>query len=168
MLTTLLIIIGTLLFILLWLLFAPFQLKIDSQKRMVEFQWKTIGKGALILSDEDLLLETRLFFWKKVWHPLTWKFKSEKKKKKPKKAKGKSFLKLKWKKIKNLLRSFKVRILKIDLDTDDYIVNSYLYPVFYFLNNPAKHRSMRVNYEGRFYCFIVIENSGWRILKALI
>lgn len=152
--------------LLAWLLVAPMYLIVDSRRNLVGFRWQTIGAAYLLLTRDDLLLRTRIFFWKKDWRPLQWKRSKEKKeRKKPsKKKKKKSWMN--FRRVRRLLRSFRVKTLRINVDTDDYVVNSYLYPLFMLLDR--SRQSLRVNYEGEFECRLEIENRGYRILNALL
>ena len=46
----------------------------------------------------------------------------------------------------DLIRSFRIRNLHLDLDTEDFILNAWLIPVFSIINN--ENIRMRVNFEG--------------------
>ena len=49
-------------------------------------------------------------------------------------------------------------------DTDDYILNAYLYPFTPFLYSPQK--SFTINFEGKRDIELIIENRLGRILKT--
>jgi hypothetical protein len=146
------------------LLIAPMQLVIDSNRNLFGLQWKTIGAAKVFLAKDDIILRTRLFFWQKDWHPLQWKPAKKKPKKKKPAKKKKNWLS--FRRVKRLLRSFRVKKLLINIDTDDYVVNSYLYPLFYLLDRSQE--SLHINYEGEFDCQLTVENRGYRILNALL
>jgi len=86
---------------------------------------------------------------------------------KPKKKSG-SGIKIKRmaERIFNVLKSFKVKELMLDIDTEDYIWNAYLHPAFYFLS--GKNRMLRVNYVGRISARIIVHNRLISILYAFI
>ena len=65
-----------------------------------------------------------------------------------------------------LLKSFRVRRFRLNIDTDDYILNAYLFPLFVFLN--GENRRLAVNYQGLTVVDILVTNRVWKILWALI
>lgn len=88
-------------------------------------------------------------------------------KKKPGKKRHRYFRFLRsWKRIRSLLASFEVKRFRLLLDTDDYILNAYLYPLAVFLS--GKNRYLAVNFNGRNAVDILVANRVWRILWALI
>ena len=52
------------------------------------------------------------------------------------------------------------------MDTDDYVINAYLFPIFYFLNK--ENRQCTINYEGKVIFEFLVENRGINILYALL
>jgi hypothetical protein len=71
-----------------------------------------------------------------------------------------------WKKGRRLLASFRVRRFFINLDTDDFILNAYLYPIFTLLN--GKNRRLAINFQGQTVVDVFLTNRVWRILWLLI
>jgi hypothetical protein len=71
-----------------------------------------------------------------------------------------------WKKGRRMLASFQIRRFRLLLDTDDFILNAYLYPVFVFLS--GKNRYLAINFTGRNAVDILATNRIWRMLWALI
>jgi hypothetical protein len=51
-----------------------------------------------------------------------------------------------WRKARRLLASFQIRRFNLIVDTDDYILNAYLYPVFAFLTGHNRH--LAINFIG--------------------
>ena len=147
-----------------WLLIAPLRLSADSALGAIQLTWWGLGSAGLFLTHDDLTLRFRVFFWKKEVNPLQWA--PSKKNKKKTKKKSKSRMPMSFRKIKRLLRTFTIRECRLDLDTDNYTLNAWLYPVLHFLNR--HDRQLRINFEGRFYCRVVIENRGYRLLWALL
>jgi hypothetical protein len=47
---------------------------------------------------------------------------------------------------RKVLRAFRIRRMYLDIDTDDFILNAQLIPVFSALN--SEHIRMRANFEG--------------------
>lgn len=71
-----------------------------------------------------------------------------------------------WRKGRRLLASFRVRRFRLILDTDDFILNAYLYPIFVFLS--GRNRLMAINFQGRTSVDILVTNRVWRVVWALI
>ncbi|MFD2517037.1 hypothetical protein [Salinimicrobium flavum] len=64
----------------------------------------------------------------------------------------------------NVLRSFRVRELRWELDTGNYRHNALLYPIFYLLN--LQDASAGINFLGRNGIRIRVGNSLMRMLFA--
>lgn len=150
-----------------WILFSPIQITLNSQKKIYQIHWYGIARARLLLLSKDFLIRVNVFFWEKDFSLL--RPKKEKKKTTQKKTKKKRKFqsrKKTLKKIIRILKSFKIKIFKIDLDTGDYIQNSYLYPVFYFLKN--KKIDLSINYRGDVNIHLKIENRLYKILLSLL
>ncbi len=151
------------LLILTWFLTAPLQLRCDSDRGELALRWRGLGSSRLLLAEADLLIEIQILFLRKSWSLLA---RSTTKKQKKTKKKRKFKPTLAPKKIKRLLGALQIKELQLDLDTDDYLINSYLFPVFHYFQSKGKH--LRINYQGRCYFRLIIETRGYRILRALI
>ncbi len=168
-----LIIISIIVLILLVLLITPIRINIDSERNAYFFQWTGIAKASIIPLPDDFLFRLHIFFWKPEWSLIklvTKKTEKKEKQKKPKKRNVKKNRQMKFSKWKRkglrLLKSFKIKALKLNLDTDDYIQNSYLYPVFYFLS--GRNRQLSINYEGKVELKFIAENRLYKILNAIL
>lgn len=152
--------------LILWVLFTPIVLRIDTRSNLYTLRWRGIGSLELHVIKDELLLQLRIWFWKKDFHPfqkLLGKEKASKKKKRAKGGRGKKNWK---KKFIKLLQSFQVKQFRLVLDTDNYIQNSYLFPLFHFLSRPPWQLS--INYQGDSALQLHIENRLFRLLKAII
>lgn len=160
----LLITLFALLFLVLgWLLMAPIVLKIDTQEELCYLKWKGIAGVRLLVLADEIVLKIQVFFWKKNIYPLSHSPKTltAKQAHKPKKKKKRQ---LPWRKGKKLLQSFTIQTFQLDLDTDDFVQNSYLLPIFYFLSN--ERRRLRINYSGQTVLKLVVQNRLYHLLKA--
>ena len=70
-------------------------------------------------------------------------------------------------KMTTMIKSFKVREFKLDLDTNDVVRNAYWFPVFFHLNRQTQGQWL-INYEGRNGLVLHIENQLIRMLWAFI
>jgi len=114
----------------LWLPFTPMVLIIDTQQHLYYMRWLDIGSCQLKVLPDDLVLSVQLWFWKKEIYPFEILV-EEQKAQKNKKRKRKSSRSIKvWKRLSlQLLKSFTIKQLRMRLDTDDYILSSYLFPL---------------------------------------
>lgn len=71
-----------------------------------------------------------------------------------------------WKKARRLLASFRIRRFIINLDTDDFILNAYLYPIFTLLN--GRNRRLAINFEGQTVVDVFLTNRVWKVIWSLI
>ncbi len=164
----LLIIIGLLLFVLLWLLVMPLTLRVDTWRQDYSLRWQGVGRVALLVHDDELVVWVRIGWWQKDFFPLRPSTRKPKPIQQPKlrtKAR-RSWRQLPWRKVRNILRSFRVRHFRLELDTDDYVWNAFLYPLFYFVNRPG--RQLSVNFEGRTNLQLEVENRLIRMLWAFL
>ncbi len=151
----------------MWVLLAPMQFYISSDQGKIGLHWKSIGEAGLRLMPDDIVLSVRVFFWQKNWYPLTWSStKSSKKEKPQKKKQKKKWKKIPFRKVNRVLHSLKIKECIVDLDTDNYMINSLLYPVFYFLSH--QNRQLTINYRGQFYLSVIVETTGFKLLKAIV
>ncbi len=168
--TILLLLFGLLIALVSWVLIAPLQLQVDTSRDRYQLEWKSIGYGRLITRPTDIAIRLKLLFWQKEWplqalvggwskrteHPSD----TEKPARKTKKDRAPRF------NVRALLRTFQLKQLRLHLDTDDFVLNSYLYPIFYFLS--SKNRELKINYDGEAFLQMVVENRLYRILWALL
>ena len=167
---------GLLLVLITGLLIAPLQLLIDTTRQQYLFRWWGLGHVAILPASDDFYLQVRLLFFRKKWSFIELLKKnrqkatpptptSSKRKSGPKKAY--QFFRKNWKrKVRRLWNAFRVKYLYINLDTDDYLLNSYLYPLHLFSRGP--HRQVRINYTGQVIFQLRAEVRLYRILFALI
>jgi hypothetical protein len=147
------------------LLWTPLRLVIDSTQDLYKVEWQYIGSAMLIENDDRLGVQIQILFYKKIipFEVLFQKRVKPKVVKPPLKTPSVSKARFK-PKIRELLTSFKIEKLKVNWDTDDYILNAYLYPITPFLRTPQK--SLTINFEGKRDIQLIIENRLGRIIKS--
>jgi hypothetical protein len=132
---------------LLWFLMGPVILYLDTDTSRYHLALPGIFKAAVVPSTEVFYIRVWIFFIPFRIHPF--KSKTRKRKKKPRKP-GR-----KWRlrrftggrqMASSVIRSLRVRKLLLDIDTDDFMLNSWLVPAFSMLN--SGNIQMRVNFEG--------------------
>ncbi len=154
-----------------WLLFAPIRLDIDSDQGLFRIQWWGIGTGQLQWMEEELVARVRLFFWTKTYYLLR-PPKAKKKKPSSKVLDNNTGQKTRWtwQKIQTkgwrLLRSFRWRFCYFNFDSNDYVRNAYLFPLFQALSGPR--RQLQINFQGVTSIRLQIDNRLLHILYALL
>lgn len=164
MLLTICIVIACILSFVLW---TPIMLIIDTTMRQYEVRMWGIASCNLRFEEYKPLLFLNVLGWKKKIDPFEIKEEKRipKKQKTQKTKKQMSFQKV-MRKGKAVLRSFTVKYLYIDMDTDDYVLNGLLYPAALTLSR--ENRTLRINFVGLTQLKLKIENRLGRILFAYL
>lgn len=157
------IIISVLLLVLGWVFFAPLTLYLQSEKGIAYVQWYGMAMMEMKWEDEKgLIFLFWIFGYRKEFRPKlgfwSWKKKKIKKTKKSKNQKEKSWP---FRRIQHIawamVRTCRVRIFRLTLDTGDVIRNAQLVPLFAHLNF-WMGSNMNVNYTGKTELEIKIQN----------
>jgi len=156
------------LLLIIYLLFIPVILFIDTATNQYYIQLKGLAKASIELhSKEVLIFKLRVSFFNFYFYPLRKRRPSISEKKKMIKRNGiKNIKKFGFRKISRVLRSFKIKNLIIDIDTGDWTLNAKLYPIFSFLNFTVG--SFNINFEGRNRMVLHMQNRPISIIKSFI
>ncbi len=170
------ILLGLLIFLLLVVilfLLTPIRIHIDSIHGVYLLKWGRIAVGYVRPEGVAIVFGFRLLLWKKesdLFQFLTQKKQGRAIEKQEVKKKAKRKFPIRLRRIPlriiRVLRSFQVRQLKIDMDTDDVVQNAYLYPLFYSLRSGL--RDLSVNNEGRLIFLFQADNNLFRMLRAFL
>jgi len=169
----LLLILIILITVLTYSLFAPFYLEIDSTKGLFRLRFHHLISARILLEYSSLILEIKSPIWNKRIDLLA---QNESKKKTisedkiPEKKKSKSrkkAYKISFKKLKAMLRTFKINIFYVNLDFGDVFLNAKLFPIFLGLRLYTR-KNLKVNFIGENEIKIEIENNMARIIWAFI
>lgn len=150
-----------------WLLIAPLVIVIDTTRKRYMLQWRGLMTARLLA---DGYIRLWVVGWTKLiypWGRLARKRRNQTEPKLPQRARrrrpsvqtiiGMSRM---------MVRTFRVRTFDVNLDTDDYLTNAYLYPVLGLLSGPG--RRLRINFRGDVSVKLIIENRPYRLLIAFI
>ena len=158
----LLLIVGTLFYV----FFAPFYFEINNIKQVYRFRFHRLASADLKTDNNTFFIETRILGWKKQFDLLepgvtgntteTIVLHSKKKETRPS-----------WKKIKAVIKSFKVNTCFISIDTGDMPTNGILYPLFFWLSH-STNKNIEINFIGETKIIIEIKNSLARMSWAYI
>lgn len=141
------------------LLLTPMILAIDTRIPQAKFLWKGIGNVAIHYKEEKWLLQFRIFFFSKKIELQSIK-ERKKKRTKPKRKKRKPQKMLR--KIFAVMKTFRVPVWRISMDTGDYVYNAWLYPLNYFIG--IEH--CNINFQEENYVILELRNNLWRMLYA--
>jgi hypothetical protein len=158
---------GLFLLPLVYLLWMPIVLCIDTVKNEYYVQFKGLAKAKIEAHKEEMLiLKLKIFFLHFQFYPLQ-KNKSATKKKKIEKHKSKSQKsKINLRTAFRILKSFKVKRFLLNMDTGDCIYNAKIYPLFVFLN--YRIGGFNINFDGRNQLTIYLQNTPLRIIRSII
>lgn len=155
----------------IWLLLAQIVIQINSQTNVYQLRFGNVLQGDVNFVDDKFRFKIKTLFFKKDIEidplRLTKKPKAEKPETQSKTSKFRATIAADlhnyMRKLKRVFQSFKLHYFKLNLDTDDYNCNAFLFPVFYFMNK--KNISMNINFNQ--YNAINLKVSN-RLIKILI
>lgn len=148
-------------------LLLPVELEANSEKSVYRAGIRRIIDIRLLPEQEGWKWGLRIGWWKREYQLGLLAERKPSKTAKPRRKKKWSLRPAAvWKKGRRLLGSFRVRRFFINLDTDDFILNAYLYPIFSLLN--GKNRRLAINFEGQTVVDVFLTSRVWRVLWLLI
>ncbi len=151
-----------LLVLLLWL---PLELEIDTRHALYRARWLGIIAFRGLPDGEGWRWYFKVFFWEKEWKSGS-RQSSPPKKKQTRKFKRRPSARQVWSLVKNLFRAVKVKRIRVNWDTGDYVWNAQLYPLFSSLNRQG--RQLSINFIGREELEIHLQTRLWNIAGAIL
>lgn len=164
------ILLGLFLLLIALILAAPLVLRINTAEDEYRVSWWWFGSGQLRLEGSPRLEWTLLGFHRSI--PLAFPAAAAKKPtagetEKPRKASRRKMTVTRiLRKARRILASFRIKRLRADIDTDDFITNAYLYPALFLVDRGRGN--IRVNFVGKNELDLEVQNRVSRILWALI
>ena len=160
------VIVSLFIILLIYLLWMPIIIKIDTVTSEYFIQFKGLAKASILGDKQELIkIKLKVLFMNFDLFPLQKMFSRKKQLKEPEK-KNKNWTMGKGQKALKVLRSFKVKHLILEMDTGDIILNAKLYPVLFFMNRFKG--SYAINFENRNRLALHLENRPIRIIKSII
>jgi hypothetical protein len=162
-----------------FLLLTPLVLELDSVRGICRVYYQGIASCDIFLQDGRFMLRIWVLGWRKTIDPfLTKKKQTTSKKTEPKPKTPRKRIKIKWvkwgmKKAIAVLRTFEVKDIYLNVDTDDFFIDALLYPVAFWLTRGSRwlsngNRSFQINFNGDVEIRLRIENRIGKILFSLI
>ncbi len=156
----LLIIISALALFLLWILFAPLIIRVDSDNQRYSLSLPGIFKAIVVPDDTLFHIRLWVLFIPFRMDPLGKTMRRVEGPGRRDQKKGRrnisKLMRARIIALKEVTRSFKLKKLSLNLDTDDFILNSHLVPVFTTIN--YRDVNLTINYEGEISLFMVLTN----------
>lgn len=153
---------------LIYLLFAPLILSIDTLYNEYFVRIKGLLKAMVKPHEEEVIVVSlTVLFFKFNLYPLQSRKKKSKKRvgKIPeKKVAGKR--QIPYRRLLRMLRSFKVKKLRVELDTRDPVLNAKLYPLFALLNFSVGN--FGINFMNKNRLVVKIENRPIYLIKSFM
>jgi len=154
-----------------WLLWAPIRLEINTWKGIYQVEWAGLGMLNWLPEEGLDVIEVKLFFWKKRFEISKMQPKQRRSTIKPDSIKNKAVKKSKsgfsrWRLVKKIARTFKVRHCRLWIDTGDYLWNAWLFPLGWLMRKP--NVGVWINFQGKNEGSLLVENRLGRVLWAVI
>jgi hypothetical protein len=142
------VIISLLIALLLWILIGPVILFVNTERNLYLVMLPGIIKAVVVPAEELFHIRGWIFFIPFKFNPFRIKRKRKKKEPKPVKKKKKRSISLSGgiEMGRSITRSFRIRKLHLNIDTDDFLLNAWLIPAFTAVNSRNIH--MQANFEG--------------------
>jgi len=150
------------------LLFSPVVLQVNTPNNHYLLRWGIV-RTQFIPTPNDLFLRIKIAWWHRDFSMLKLMAASKKKSTNPvvqKKSTKRTRSFLSFKRMKSVIRTFQVRYFHLELDSDDFVTNAYLYPLFRVLSSSTC--KLMINFQGRNQCSFEIRNRVASVLSALI
>ncbi|MEO9804936.1 MAG: hypothetical protein ABJF04_16890 [Reichenbachiella sp.] len=157
-------VLSILLGVVIWLLFTPITLFIDTLESIYYIKVKGVCKISLNTAQEPISIDINLPIRKFTISSFERRKKYKKETQKGKKA-PKSFKAI-YQFVNDLIKSFELVKMSLNVDTTDFARNAQLVPVFHFLS--GKNRSFSINFDGHTYFQLILKNRLIRILRPAI
>ena len=133
--------------LLAWALLGPVIINLETETGRYQLALPGIFKAAVVSSEELFHIRGGIYFIPDRFNPFSGGMGKRKKKTgKPKQKKGLGFRSGNMQMIPDLVRSFRIRKLYLDIDSEDFMLNAWLVPAFSFIN--SENIQMRVNFHG--------------------
>lgn len=153
-----------------WVMWAPLRLEVNSINGIYKIDWWPLASANCLPETGLDVVEVQFLFFRKQFKMMQ----LGKKQKtstpppvhpdKPRKRSAMSVPEI-FRLVSGLAKTFRVRQCRIWWDTDDYLINAWLYPVAHFRRSDAVQ--VLINFQGRRDVVLVVENRLGRVLWYL-
>jgi len=150
--------------VILYLLFAPFILYINSDEGVYRIRFHKLASVSYVAHNGKPGLEIRIAGWRKrVSHVSFMAKKSEPQKKVQKPSKPR----MTFNRVLAVIKTFRISRFYVSIDTGNAQANGVLYPTLYAWGQYA-HRHAEINFLNRNTVILEIKNTMARVIKAFL
>lgn len=153
--------------ILAYLLWMPVEFCLNSYQDRYYLRFGVLGLASIERDASELVrIHLKVLSMNFYWKPSDLKFfGTPGKTGKPKRKKGKAdaLRRLNW---CGIIRSFRIKVFRLELDTGDILLNARLYPVGALYNHPPGN--IQINFQNRNHIDLKVFNRPVYALKAII
>lgn len=161
---------GLLIAILLFILFAPIVIDVNSEEGIAGVRFGRLAEARLILNETVQAVRVRIAWWKKEFdlnRPPAKRVEREGAGRAARKPKKPVPVGRMLRKIKGVVQSFRLNTCAISVDTGDMALNGILFPWFYLLRLRTG-KNISISFTGETVVILQAENSIARMLWAYI
>jgi hypothetical protein len=145
----------------------PLELYLDSYQERYYLRMGILARASVEKDPVELLrLHLKVLFMNFYWRPSDLKTARKKPAKTKKVRSSRKVKKFNISLVRRLLRSFKVRRFRLEIDTGDPVLNARLYPLLFLLDRQAG--DIRLNFVNRNHLLLQLTNRPIRLLNAFI
>lgn len=155
---------GSILLILGYLVFAPFYIEVNSIKSLYRLRFHWLISLGLKSNTEGFAVEIKFLFWKKDVS-LTEPGRKQDKAPKLMSESRPNMPAVDWDRLKNVLKSFNLNTCDISLDTGNMPLNGILYPIVYTIS-AYYQKQITINFAGHNHVVLEVQNNLARIIYA--
>ncbi|MCE7994004.1 MAG: hypothetical protein HEP71_18590 [Roseivirga sp.] len=70
--------------------------------------------------------------------------------------------------LRKCMKALSIKALNMDIDTDDVVLNAQLIPLAFFFSDSKQNRYIHINFEGRFFLYLLAQIRLNLILIAFV
>lgn len=160
--TWLLVFVVVIVVVLIYLLFAPIYLEVDTERSLYLIRFHRLLSARLSVQ-ESLFVELRITWWHKSFDLFAARV--ERKKPQPENRKGKKVVS--FQKVWAVIKTFKVRRCEVNIDSGDDFFNGIFFPWMMLLGLHFR-RNISMNFLGENKMVLEIKNNTARMLWAFL
>lgn len=152
-----------------YLFFAPFYFEINTTSGIYRIRFHRLASISLKIIDNSLMAEIKIAWWTKQFDLSSTGNTADKLPVAKKTVKAKKRSKLSFKKIKAVVKSFKISKCSISIDSGDMQLNGILWPVFY-LFKVRSGKDLQINFIGENKIVFEMKNNlarmSWAYMRS--
>lgn len=159
-----------LIMVVVWILFAPLIIRIDTIENTCDLRLPGLFKTWLSIDQEGLAVHVWFPFYRFKMDPLRRKAPKKRRKRKATASEKKKVMKRPntklMRRLLNTMYSFRIIVFEASLDTDNYLLNAQLVPLCQLIRRHGL--AMNINFQGNSYFRLEVRNNLYRLGLAYL